>query len=111
MIWFAYGLAIGAAVLTAIAQVVLKKGSSNNSSLLSVYANTYTISGYSLMFLVTLLNLYAYRIVPLKFYVVVIPFTTALVCLLSIKLLNDTLTRSQTIGLLSILLGIVLFHI
>ena len=107
-----YYLTIGyiAVILTGIAQIFLKKGSSIQNSAFSMYLNYYTISGYIIMLCVTLLNLYIYKFIDVKYGVILLPFTFIIVNLLSYIILQERLNKKQIFGSIIILTGVIIFN-
>ena len=97
-------------LLTGVAQICLKKGSNIQSSSLSIYINAYTLGGYALMFCVTLINLYIYRYLDIKYGVILLPFTFIVVNILSFLLLKERLGKTQLVGSSVILFGVVVFN-
>ncbi len=102
-----------AVLLTAIAQLLLKKGAqkTNQGSLVRLFLNTYTLAGYGLFVVVTVMNVYVYRYLPLKFGVIFLPFTFIFVSLLAYFFLKERLSRTQKRGALIILCGVVIFNL
>ena len=108
-----YAAAYTGTFLTAISQVLLKIGSNQagQRKLLSVYANPYTITAYLILLVVTLLNFYAYKILPLKLSTIILPYTYILVGVFSFVFLKERITRRQILGSAIIIFGIVLFKL
>ena len=106
-------MAFLAVALTAISQLLLKIGANRGKSRhpVKLFLNPFTAIAYALFFIVTLLNLYAYKMLPLKCAVVVLPFTYILVGILSFIFLKEKMTRNQLIGAGIIILGVVLFNL
>lgn len=102
-----------AVALTAMSQLLLKKGADRGKygHPVKLFLNPFTAIAYALFFIVTLLNLYAYKMLPLKCAVVVLPFTYILVGILSFIFLKEKMTRNQLIGAGIIILGVVLFNL
>ncbi len=108
-----YVIASIAVVLTSFCQLMLKLGvmhGSKSMTTLRIYLNFYTLGAYSLLFVATLLSVYAFKYLPLKVSVVLQPVNYLLVALLSFWVLNETLSKRQTMGIGIILLGMVLFY-
>jgi len=108
-----YLILIVAVFITAFCQLLLKLGAlhgKTRGSLIHSYLNPYTIVGYFLMFIVTLLNTYAYKYVELKINVILLPMTFVLVALLSFWVLKENFSKNQVIGSAIILAGIVVFN-
>lgn len=110
---FSFIIALSAVILTVISQIFLKLGAKKaiNKNIIFLYLNPNTILGYFFLLIVTLLNLFAYKILPLKFAIILLPITFILVIILSKLILKENLFRKQIIGILIITLGIVIFNI
>ena len=103
-----------AVILTAFAQVLLKSGANRNkhhNQLLKQYLNRYVITGYGLFLFVTVVNVYAYRILPLQYAIVLLPLTIVFVTLFSILFFKETLGKRQLISFLIILTGIIIYNL
>ena len=106
-----YALALAAVVLTAVSQILLKAGASRlDRGLLRSFLDARTLSAYAIFVGVTVLNLLAYRVVPLKSAAFLLPLTLVLVAALSAALLGERPTRAQWIGMACVILGIAVFH-
>lgn len=107
-----YLIALLAVLLTAISQVLLKMGAHRAGSIAwRLYLNGYTLTAYASLVVVTLLNLYAYHVIPLKAAVALLPLTLLLVAILSFWVLNERLTRKQIFGAIIILVGLLVFNL
>lgn len=106
-------VALVAVVMTALGQVLLKLGARRGrpGRPLSIYLNPFTISGYGLMFLVTLLNVYALKVLPLKIFVILLPMIFLLVALVSVLALRERMTKRQVLGSIVILIGIAVYYL
>ncbi len=102
-----------AVFLTAIGQLLLKTGAQNGDkgSPAKLFFNVYTLAGYFLFIIVTFMNVYVYKYLPLKFGVIFLPFTFIFVSLLSYLFLKERLSRTQKRGALVIICGVVLFNL
>lgn len=110
---FHYAVALAAVPLTAVAHLLLKTGAARSlgGPRIALWVNRWTIAGYALMLSVTLMNLFAYRLVPVRANVVLSPLVFFTVTLLSIVLLRERLTKMQTIGCALIILGVAVFYV
>ncbi|MBI2435585.1 MAG: EamA family transporter [Candidatus Hydrogenedentes bacterium] len=109
-----YVIALIAVLLTALCQLLLKLGAvhgARHGSMLQSYFNFSTMTGYLCLLLVTVLNVYAYQVLPLKTAIIFLPLTFASVALISIGVLKERMRRSQVLGTLLIVIGIVLFNL
>lgn len=108
-----YFMAFLAVILTATSQALLKSGVGRAAgrSLVWIYANIYTVIAYSLFGIATLLNLYAYRILPLKVSAVIQPLTYILVGAYSHFILKERLNKRQYLGVVFIIIGVFVYNI
>ncbi|MCX7018461.1 MAG: multidrug ABC transporter [Candidatus Sumerlaeota bacterium] len=99
--------------LTAISQLLFKLGvnQTRQRSALLVYLNPLCVVACAMLFAVTLLNLYAYKQLPLKVSVVILPFTYILIGVFSLVFLKEKATRGQLTGALIIIIGIVIYNL
>jgi multidrug transporter EmrE-like cation transporter len=99
--------------LTAIAQVTLKYGAIKKASsgFLTFFLNTYTLLGYGLMFGITLINLYIYKYLDIKYALIFLPSSYILVFLFSSVILKEKIDRSKIIQYSIILLGVIIFNL
>jgi len=75
------------------------------------FVNIFVITGYVLLFIVTLLNLYGLKVVPLIEMVIVNPLIYILVVFFSVIFFKEKVNQKQRIGLALIVLGIIIFNI
>lgn len=107
-----YLVALAAVVLTALSQVLLKVGArAVPTAGWRVWCNPYTLTAYGTLVFVTLMNLYAFKVVPMKFGLVVLPLTLMLVLILSVLLLGERLTRQAVFGVAVTVTGVVVFNL
>jgi drug/metabolite transporter (DMT)-like permease len=101
-----------ATFLTAVGQVLLKVSADRTAGKgwRALYGNPLSLSAYLLLAMTTLVNLYAYSTLPLKFATMVLPFNYVFVGLFSCLLLGERLTRAQWLGAAVILAGIAVFN-
>jgi drug/metabolite transporter (DMT)-like permease len=100
-------------VVAALAQVMLKKGvkAYGDYNYIRLFVNGYTLTGYFMMFCVTLLSLYIFRYLDLKYALILLPSTYILVLLFSGILLQENITKREIIQYAFILLGIIIFNL
>jgi drug/metabolite transporter (DMT)-like permease len=111
---FEYYLAgILAVVLNSFGQVVLKKGANSTvgKPIMNNYLNIWTLSGYFLFIIVTILNLYAFRQLPLNSLVILTPLSFILIGILSKLFLQEKLTLKQIISSVFIIIGIIIYNL
>ena len=107
-----YFVALGAIILTAISQLLMKMGARSVSKISwRIFFNGYTLTAYTTLLIVTLMNLYVFRLLPLKAMLIILPSTLLLVMFLSFWLLNERLTQRQIVGAVVVLLGVVVFNV
>jgi multidrug transporter EmrE-like cation transporter len=113
---FSIILAIFSILLTAIGQLLLKIGANLTDvnkwipRSLNPYLNRFTIPGYSMLFIVTILSIYILKELPLKFF---FPFFISgnliAIVILSRLFLQEYFTKPKIIGIFLILSGIIIF--
>jgi drug/metabolite transporter (DMT)-like permease len=104
--------AIAAVALTAVSQLLFKQGSTRAAGRhwVRIYLNRHTIVAYFLLLIATLLNTYAYKILPMKLSVVILPVTFILIGALSRVILKERLSRTQALGGALVIVGIAIFN-
>lgn len=100
-------------ILAAVAQIILKFGAirKKTGTKLAFFLNIYTIIGYFIMFLVTLLNLYILRFLDLKYVLIFLPSTYILVLLFSRIILKERIDKKNILSYLIIIVGIIVFNL
>ena len=100
-------------LLTATSQLCFKLGANHAGAggVLAVFSNPFCLAAYGMLFVVTLLNLFAYKALPLKVSVVILPFTYILVGLFSFVFLRERATLQQLLGAAVIIAGIFIFNL
>lgn len=107
-----YFIALLAVIMTAGSQILLKMAARHaKHETWRLYLNGYTIISYISLVVVTLLNLYAYKYIPLKAAVVLLPLTLIMVVLFSVLILHEKLTHQQMVGSVVIMVGLVIFNL
>jgi drug/metabolite transporter (DMT)-like permease len=110
-----YYIAIyGGALVTVIAQLLLKKGASGKKgkeNLLFIFANGYVFAGYFLFILVTLLNLYGLQKVRLIEMIVVQPLVYLLLIIGSVLFFREKISKVKLLSIGIIIVGMVLFNL
>src|SRR5689334_2382402 len=104
-----YWIAVAAYLLTGVSQVILKTGAKGSG--LRLWLNWRVVAAYVLFFLITLMTLYAFKVVPIRAAVFLSPLTLLTVTVLSITLLGERLTRAQLAGCALLLAGIAVFNL
>ena len=108
----AFILGVAAYILTAVAQLMLKKGAQHagGKHLAILWVNPWMLVGYGTMFAVTLMSLRAYQVLPLKMSVILTPLTLICVLLGSRWLFAERLCRQAMLGVGMILTGMFVFN-
>jgi len=107
-----YWLALAAGIiLTAVSQILLKVGATNKSTILRSFLNVGTLAGYSLFFVVTLLNVFAMRRIPLRTMTAASSITYVLTLALGHWMLRERLTWRMLAGVALILAGVIVYSI
>ncbi len=108
-----YAAAYFGVVLTAVSQVLFKIGSdrSNGRHVLRTYLNPFSLVAYLLLFVVTLLSVFAYSRLPLKMAAVVLPVNYVLVGIFCVTFLHERLQRSHLLGAGLVVVGMVVFNL
>lgn len=106
-----YLIALLAVFLTACSQFCLKVAANRwkKEDFIRLYFNPLTFGAYFVLFIVTLLNLKAYRFIPLKAATFLLPLTFILVVLFSRLFLNERLSKMQLAGTILVLFGVALY--
>ena len=108
-----YAIYFGA-VLTVIAQLLMKKASfrkDNYKSKFSSILNPFTISAYFILTIVTFLTFYGLKKVDLLFMILVQPVIMILVLICSSLFFREKLGMKKILGSIIIIIGVILFNI
>lgn len=103
-----YIVALVATLLTAFSQIILKIAALrwDGRNVLRLYLNVWAAGGYLLLLLVTLLNLYAFKYIPLKSAVFLLPLTLLVVVVLSRWIFHERLSGTALLGAFLVILGV-----
>ena len=101
---FSYILSI---IIASFSQILLKKGSERKN----IYFNFYTIIGYGLMFLSAIMTLISYKGIDLSYGQVLQSMSFLFVILFSKIFLNEKISKNHLIGMITIIIGILIFNI
>jgi len=111
-------LAFFAVMLSGIGQILLKYGAISEKKghhfpeYLAPYLNRYTLSGYCLLLVVTILSIYVLKEMPLKmFFPFFISMNMIVVVILSYFILHEPLTYQKIFAIGIVVLGIIIFNI
>jgi small multidrug resistance pump len=115
---FSVILAIFSILLTAVGQLLLKIGANLTDvkvwipQPLKPYLNRYTLTGFGILFVVTILSIYILGSMPLKFF---FPFFISgnliAIEILSLIVLHESFTYRKIIGICIIISGILIFSL
>lgn len=98
--------------IASISQILLKKSANNNSdSKLKEYLNKYVIIAYGLLFVSTILTMYAYKQLDLSIGVMIESISYIIITVLSYFILKEKITKNKLIGIFMIIIGIAIFSI
>lgn len=100
-------LFIGSIFLASYSQILLKKGTREQN----IYINKYTIMGYGIMFLSTILTLVGYRYIDLSLGQILQSLSFIFVILFSYIFLKEKITKQEIIGFMIIVIGLIIFNI
>lgn len=98
--------------VASISQILLKKSASiERKSKIKEYLNIFVILAYGLLFLSTLLTMYAYKKINLSVGVVIEAIGYIIVAILSYIFLKEKFTKNKLIGIALIIIGVIIFGI
>lgn len=109
MIYFA--LAFLSIILIGVSQILLKIGSGNGRSMLRMYVNLPTMTGYLLSFMETICSIYAMRGIELKLFYALASLCYVVVLILSVFVLKEKLSRPKLFAVGLIVAGLVIFNL
>lgn len=96
--------------LGALSQVLLKKAANKNySSKIREYLNPAVIGAYTVFFVTTLINIYAYRGLPLSVGPILETTSYIYVTFFGVTIFSEEVTRKKAVALLFIVGGIVIY--
>ena len=94
-------------ILTATGQIFLKLGADSKQG--NPFINGFVISGYASFLLTIVLSYYLMKIIPLKYFTVIMSSNYVVVMIGSKYFLNETITKDRIFGTMLITIGIVVF--
>ena len=94
-------------LISAYSQILLKKGSKEKN----IYLNKYTIIGYGIMLIATVLSFIALKYVNLSLSQILQSLSFIFVAILSLLLLKERISKKKIIGMVIIIVGIIIFNI
>ena len=96
--------------IASISQILLKKSANiERKNRIEEYLNVYVISSYGLLFVSTLLTLYAYTKVKLSTGIVLETISYILIPILSYFIIKENIEKRQIKGIILIIVGILIF--
>lgn len=99
-------------MLSAVAQVLLKKGSMReNKSAVFDYLNPFVIGGYAITALCMVLMIIAYKGMPFKYGAIIESLVFLYIMILSKMIFNEKITKKKLIGNLFIVAGVIIFSL
>ena len=106
------GIYILGVIISALAQILLKKSADvKRESKLKEYLNFKTIFAYGIFFGATLCTVFAYKYVPLSMGPILGTTEYVFVAILSYYLLKEKISKKKLIGLITIILGVLIFSL
>lgn len=99
-------------IVSAFAQILLKKSANiERENKIKEYLNFKTIFAYGIFFGATLCSVFAYKYVPLSMGPILGTTEYIFVALLSYWLLKEKIEKKKLIGLVTIIIGVLVFSI
>jgi drug/metabolite transporter (DMT)-like permease len=106
MLFFAFCVFV-----SSCSQILLKKSANKKHKGIKVFINVETIAGYSIFFIVTLVNIVLYKQIDLSSGALLESLSYIFVPALSWFFFREKLKQNQIIGILFIVMGIIVFAI
>ena len=101
-----------ALIIAAFAQIMLKRAAAvKHQSPIGDYLNPTVIAAYFLMFITTFITIYSYKVLPLSLGAVLGSMSYIYVTALSVRLLNEKITRRKIFALALIIVGVIVFSL
>ena len=105
-------LLIASVLIASCSQIILKKSASKEySSIIREYLNVRVIVGYGMMFISTILTIFAFKGLDYKNGPIIESLGYIFIMFLSRIFLKEKITKKKIIGNTLILLGILVFYI
>ena len=99
-----------AVFISSIAQIILKKAANKEyKSFIQNYLNIRVICAYGIIFLAVLIDLFAFKYVPVSIVPVIESSSYFFIIILSTIFLHEKLTLKQIIGVSIIMIGVFLY--
>jgi small multidrug resistance pump len=108
-----YSAAVLAALLAACAHTLIMSGTRRTATQhwIRVHTDLRVLSGYTVLIVASLLTLWAYRVLPLKIAVAIVPIQQVSILMLARMVFKERLNRSQVIGGMMIICGMLIFNV
>lgn len=98
--------------IASCSQILLKKSANiSNNSKIKEYLNKYVIVAYLLLFISTLLTMYAYKKIELSTGVIIESISYIIIAILSYFILHEKINKKEVLGIFLIVVGIIIFSI
>lgn len=106
------GIYILGVIISALAQILLKKSADiKRDNKIKEYLNFKTIFAYGIFFGATLCTVLAYKYVPLSMGPILGTTEYIFVAILSYLLLKEKISKKKMLGLITIIIGVLIFSI
>lgn len=102
------GLSIIIILLTAVGQVLLKKGANLSKKL---FFNRYVFLGYSTFIIVILFSTILMKYLQLKYIAIIVSFNYLVTMIFATILLKEKITRKTVLACIIVVLGSVVFNL
>lgn len=102
-----YGFFVVSILIASFSQIILKKGAKQKN----IYINKYTIIGYTLMVVSTVLTLIGYKGVNLTASGILQSLSFIFVPIFSYIFLKERINKKIVVGIFIIIIGIIIFSI
>ncbi len=100
------------AFIASISQILLKVSATKTyDNHIKEYVNPWVISGYFLLFVTTIINLFAYKKIEYKYGAIMETLAFVFVIVFSRVLFQEKITKKKLLGSMLILAGIVVFNL
>ena len=94
--------------ISSLAQVLLKKSAlKKHENFIKQYLNSYVISGYAILFICTLLKIFAYRELPISLGPVLEATSYIYVTIFGVTIFHEQISKKKLLALGLILAGVV----
>ena len=106
------GVYILGVIISSIAQILLKKSANiERENKLKEYLNFKTIFAYGIFFGATLCTLFAYKYIPLTLGTILETSGYVFIAIFSYLFLKEKISKKKLLGLITIILGVLIFSL